>query len=313
MFDRLGEFIARYWLLVIGAWAGLVVGVHLVAPRWQDVAQDGDLAYLPNQMPSVQGERLMAEAFPQLREKSQIAVVVERRDGALKAEDVQLADQLSQRFEQLGDELPLVDVLDHNTEIIGDKLTSRITPEGQATLVVLRLSNEFMATDNVRVLNAVLGVLAEVRKSASYPQGLDLGVTGSAALGGDTLRSAAESIRNTEWTTIGLVILILLLVYRAPVLAIIPLVSIGLSFLLSTDLLALLTQVKRIEGFSWWDFKVFTTTKIFIVVILFGAGNRLLPVSDLTIPRGTRKRPSGGPGPDRFGRLGRPRAEWAAP
>ncbi len=179
---------------------------------------------------------------------------------------------MAERFDELREELPIADVWSRQSEIVGDKLTSRVTPEGQATLVVLRLTNEFMATDNMRVLNRVLEELNSARTADDFPAGLELGVTGSAALGGDMLRSAAESIRNTEWATIGLVILILLVVYRAPVLVLIPLVSIGLSFILSIDVLALLTQVRRIEGFDWWHFKVFTTTKIFIVVILFGAG-----------------------------------------
>ncbi len=272
MFDRMVKFIARHWLVVIGGWIVLATGMHLVAPRWQDVAQDGDLAYLPDRMPSVQGERLLAAAFPQFKDKSQIAVVVERTAGAMQPGDLEVTNRLVERFEELTGELPIVDVWNRNSEVVGDKLTSRVTQTGQATLIVLRLSNEFMATDNMRVLNRVIEVLDNARAADSYPAGLQLGVTGSAALGGDMLRSAAESIRNTEWATIGLVIVILLLVYRAPVLVFIPLVSIGLSFLLSTDLLALLTQVKNIEGFEWWNFKVFTTTKIFIVVILFGAG-----------------------------------------
>ena len=131
--------------------------------------------------------------------QSQIALVVEREGAGLQPQDLQVARRLVDRCEQLRGELPIVDIWSRNSEIIGDKLTSRVTPAGQATLIVLRLSNEFMATDNMRILNRVLAELDEVRQDAAYPQGLQLGVTGSAALGGDMLRSAAESIRNTEW------------------------------------------------------------------------------------------------------------------
>ena len=167
-------------------------------------------------------------------------------------------------------DLPILDVWNRNTEIVGDKLASKVSRRGQAAITILQLSNEFMAVDNLRLVDEVEQVLAAGARSA--PGGLDVQITGSAAIGADTLASAAESIRNTEWTTVGLVIAILLVVYRAPLLVLVPLVTIGVALSISLDLLALLTQVSRLEGFDWWHFKVFTTTKIFIVVILFGSG-----------------------------------------
>src|SRR5208337_3161582 len=78
------------------------------------------------------------------------------------------------------------------------------------------------------------------------------------------------SIRNTELTTIVLVVIILLLVYRAPGLVIIPLVTIGVSVFVSENLVALLAKASMHS--DWFEFKIFKTTQIFIIVILFGAG-----------------------------------------
>ncbi len=270
MFDHWGALVSRHWAIVIAAWVSLAAGVHLVAPRWNDVTHDGDLAYLPERMPSVEGERLLNRAFPESQAKSEMAVVVERPDGPLTTADLLWSDSLAVRFRERESELPIVDVRNRNTDVVGDKLTSRVSTNGQAAVTLLRVKNEFMAVGNIALVRDVQGIIAEASQAA--PAGLNVGITGPAAVGGDMLRSAAESIQNTELTTIVLVVVILFIVYRAPLLVSIPLLTIGLALFLSTDILALATQVSKLRGFDWWNFKIFTTTKIFIVVILFGAG-----------------------------------------
>ena len=73
-----------------------------------------------------------------------------------------------------------------------------------------------MAIEKMSLLEHIEKRLEEMRRGKDFPKGLALGITGSAAVGADMLFSAEESIRNTEWATVALVVLILLLVYRAP-------------------------------------------------------------------------------------------------
>jgi len=270
MYHRLGSFVSRFWPLVILFWIALAVGINQVAPKWDDVTHDGDLAYLPGEMPSVRGAAMLAQAFPENKTKSQIVVVVERDDGRLTNDDMVIVNRLAERLDPEADHgLPVVGLWTPQSDVVGDKLISH---DRQAALVVTLLSNEFMATANIRVLEKVQEILGEIRRAEDFPVGLQLGLSGSAAIGGDMLTAAKESISNTELTTVVLVLVILLLVYRAPALVIIPLTTIAVSVAVATDLVALLTQANQVSWLSWMDFKIFTTTRIFVIVILFGAG-----------------------------------------
>lgn len=193
-------------------------------------------------------------------------------EDAARAPDAAPADDAlhSRAKEAVDPDNPVTAVWSFNTPIIGAKLMSPPSDHGQAALVVLHLRNEFMAVDNMAFVRRIHRELGKIESEPDFPAGLKLGVTGSAAIGSDMLFSAQESIRNTEWTTIVLVVVILLVVYRAPGLVLVPLVTIGVSVWLAMDLVALAARWSELV--PWFDFKIFKTTRIFIVVILFGAG-----------------------------------------
>jgi len=191
--------------------------------------------------------------------------------------DARTARELDPVFQNAGERpfpeqaefLPLLDVWTWQDEVFGEKLSK---PE--VRVMLLHLSNEFMAVDNIEVLDYLETLLDAARATlvGEAEQRLQIGYSGSAAVGGDLLRAARDSIANTELFTVVLVVLILSVVYRSPLLVVMPLVTITASVMAATSLVAMLTQVDRLPGFEWWNFKIFTTTKVFIIVILYGAG-----------------------------------------
>jgi RND superfamily putative drug exporter len=206
-------------------------------------------------------------------------VLAERGELAEAEDDRADAVWLDPSLEDRGDEvapdgvadIPFTGVLSPYTEIVGEKLRS---DDKQAKLIALLLPTEFMAIETIDYTEKVYKEINRFRDEIAEdgPDGLELGVTGSAAVGSDMLLSAEESIRNTELLTVVLVVAILLFVYRSPLLIAVPIISIAVSLLMSTSIVAALTQLRFVPGFEWFDFQVFKTSKIFIVVILFGAG-----------------------------------------
>src|SRR5262249_15869941 len=105
-----------------------------------------------------------------------------------------------------------------------------------------------------------------VTHKSLIPAGLGLAMSGSATVGRDMLVAAKESARSTERATIGLVILLLLVIYRAPILAPIPLVPVAISVFIAKALVVLMSQAPGL------NYRVFFGLETYITVVTYGTG-----------------------------------------
>ncbi|TVQ00137.1 MAG: MMPL family transporter [Planctomycetaceae bacterium] len=169
----------------------------------------------------------------------------------------------------LGAWTSLLDLVSWHDTVVGQRLR-----RADARMIVLQSRSELAATHNIEFLEAIEALIAETRQSHAslLRPGLEILPTGSAAIGGATLTAAKEAIKYTEWFTVLIVLAILAFVYRSPLLIAVPLVSIGLAVAVSTGTIAWLAYLSDHVDSSVLGLKIFTTSRIFLFVILFGAG-----------------------------------------
>jgi putative drug exporter of the RND superfamily len=289
MFLRFGRFVTRTWPLWLLLWCGALGVVALFAPPLEDVVQTGEFAFLPEDSPSRIAERLYARAFPQSSQASTVAVVVRRISGGeqLTSEDLLFVDddeeqpgqgndgELKDRLLAIANEFGLsaatetAGAEDHDPPVLTfrDRNVGQflLSPDGRATLVILELPREFMDTANGPIVRRIEKLLFEDQEFLTQiPPGLELAMSGTAVVGRDMLVAAKDSAKATEHLTVVLVIVLLVLIYRAPLLALIPLITVAVATRLTMKLLCLMAE---------WDWVVlFTGIESYVTVLLYGAG-----------------------------------------
>lgn len=282
-FRSLGLFVGRYWPALPIVWIALLVGVTLAAPKWEEIVADGEFEHLPVTAPSRQGEQVFAAAFSKNFWGSSVMVVA-RRDGGerpqLIPEDRKFVEEvLAPRLRQLaidngwmrplGEEGPplLVSAVSTTSsdKEIGPLLDST---DGRATLVRINLTTEYTEKKNAPLIDAVQELIdpvsGELRREALIPPGLDLYMSGPAVVGKDMREAAADSARATEVATVLLVVSLLILIYRAPILAFIPLITVFIAVKTSLGILSILS--------TWGLVTLFNGSEIYVTVVMYGAG-----------------------------------------
>ena len=272
MFESLGKIVvSRKGLVLIFAWIGISVLVFAVAPSLESIQRDDNVGFFPKNYPTVIGDNLLQRGFGNDRASSQMVVAVERAEGKFEKADYAFADKLSNALVKFRDENPkwgLKPLVTYKTPIIGARLVgtsgSVEKPEGQTILIIQPLESTFIARKTRQALDLLI-ILVE-NETLDAPKGIKVGMTGSAMVGHDLNQAANSSMDATTVATIVLVLTILLLVYRSPLLALVPLLTIGFSVFVAIKALPILTYVPGLK------FQVINITSVFVVVVLFGAG-----------------------------------------
>ncbi len=268
MLSSLSSFVVRRPRLVIAVWFLAALLIHVAAPSWEDATKDDDVRFFPADYPSVVGQDLLERGFPLDSSSSSLVILYERKDARVTPGDLAYIETSAAELSAFAAEreaLGVKKIDTHRSPVIGRRLIGRGRDgHGEAVLTIVSLKGTYLSRKTRHAVDEILKWLDATAPKA--PAGLTRWMTGSALVGHDTNAAASQSIKNTTDTTVALVILILLMVYRSPLLAMVPLVAIAVAVFGSLRLIALLTLVPALQ------IQVIGMTRVFVIVVLFGAG-----------------------------------------
>ncbi len=275
MFARLGSFAVRFRWFIICGWFLLAILLTLLAPNINDVAVSDQRAFLPASAPSLDANEVVKKYFPDRVAPSSAVIVVDAGDGnRLDAQTgaeagapgtdantpgAQATQFVAALTEWLtGPDKPAA-VGQVWSPLVGDEQTkaSLTSSDGQVALLLTRFTAEGTEESTKQAIAAIHERLKEA------PDGVKVYLTGDGPILAAYNTDSQNSLESTTWITIVLVVAILLIIYRSPVSPIIPLVTIGLAYIISRGVVALLGS---------GPLTISMYTNVFLIVVLFGAG-----------------------------------------
>lgn len=220
-------------LLIVGMWLAVAGAANLAVPQLERVVHEHARSFIPLDAPSSVAAVRSAELFGESTDNNLNYVVLERTGGlersdsgsgsggAMTVEDRQYYDRLITALRADTGHVRTV------TDLWADPLTETfaVSGDGRAATVMLRLAGVLGTTPAAEAVQAVRAVV----HTAAPPAGLEVSVTGPGATIVDEFTAIDRQMLMITAVTIGLILVLLLMVYRSPVSAFIPLFSVGLA------------------------------------------------------------------------------------
>lgn len=134
------------------------------------------------------------------------------------------------------------------------------------------LEKQLISKDNTTILTQIsvdkkhgeISKIANGLHNKIKPKGVKTYLTGSDLIAGDFLTSSQEGVKKTEVISIIFILVVLIIVFRSPIVPIVSLLTVGVSYLVSMGIIAHLVDQ--------FNFPFSNFTQVFVVVVLFGVG-----------------------------------------
>jgi RND superfamily putative drug exporter len=247
----------------IAIWVLLGVGGFIAHAHLGDVTTAGENSFLPRKSSSTQVVDVLQRSY---QGGNDIPVlIVFNRPGGLTEGDLHAIDRLARGLEKLGlnGATPVFAPYSAGTAGLLESVATvskgvgPISRDGEAALVAL-------AIDAAR--HGAIGSVGKIRKylRQHHRPGLRSYVTGPGALAEDLERVADDAGETLLLAALGLVLVLLLLIYRAPILAVLPLLVVGAAYMVASGVVYLLIKAGLIT--------VNVEGTLLLLVLIFGAG-----------------------------------------
>ena len=237
------------WMLLI-LWLVLAVGLVFTAPNMENLVAEKGQITLPEDMDYMKAVRLIDEMKGE-EGTGESTVAVLHQDSPFTTEQYK---QIESMISQLkSDERYGVESV--TTHLETEDLKDQMLSEDETAMLILL---------DINIENKDLVELRQQLNEVIKQYDFEAYLTGGWIISEDMLQSSQDGLRKTEIITVVFILFILFIVFRSLAAPFVPLLAVGVSYLVSQSVVAYLVH--------YFDFPLSTFTQIFLVAILFGIG-----------------------------------------
>lgn len=240
------------WVIAV-VWIALVAALVLLAPNMADLVREKGQINVPDGYSSSYAQKLLDDVDKKEKsaDESQVALVFHKNE-KLSSGDLKEIKTAMHQLKQDKENAGITEVLTHfDNKELKDQLASK---DGKSVLSLVTVN-----TANKEAAEISDSLDSEL-KDVNVPHYF----TSSWMIDEDVVASSQEGLKKTEYITVVFILAVLFVVFRSFVTPLIPLVTVGISYIAAQSIVAFL--VDR------WNFPLSTFTQIFLVAVLFGIG-----------------------------------------
>jgi len=245
--------IKNWRLTSLVLWIVITVVIVITMPDMNQLVRDKGQITISDTAPSVVAQAMIDEMSTESGETYQIiAVFNSGSEDKLTAQQKQHIENVIGQLKEKDSELGITQIVSH---MDNEQTEAQLLSKDQTTILTQIAVNKDQGT---------ISEVADQLKTIVHMDDVDTYLTGTGLVLEDFSQSTQEGVKKTEIIAIVFIILVLILVFRSPVVPFVSLLSVGVSYLVSMGIIA-----HMVDKFNY-PFSNFT--QVFLVVILFGIG-----------------------------------------
>jgi len=234
-------------------WVLVSILMIVTMPNLDTLVREKGQTEIPSYMQSQVASKLLTEMEEEGTQTYQfIAVFNSGNEKALSETQKEDIEKAIETVRQKSDSLGITNILAHTDSEETEK--QLVAEDGTTILTQISVDEQKGTVEEV----------AQSLEEYTSLDSVDSYLTGTDIVLDDFAKSSQEGIQKTEIIAIIFILIVLVLVFRSPVVPIISLITVGVSYIVS---LGIVTQLVDRFNFPFSNF-----TQVFLIVILFGIG-----------------------------------------